>query len=345
MQASVVSMTVVPRIGGSSGSSNASYRGPVAGEMEPPSESRAARAAVGGPGEERFNRGRHEEQQARDAAAEQRARQQAAGLAEVSRLKAMTLNEGDGAQRYNSPMRHRLLALEERQAQAQRERELEERKQEEARQAQLRRGKAAARQAQEDAARAHQAEQRRAAAAAHSAKVSTEAEVRVRNGMPANVAQGATTTDRQHLSHTVSRGQWARVPTHFGVAVERWTGCRCGQEVRDSWCSYYTGPRPLEDAPSSDAQRGAAERALRDAAERVAAGMPPEMARGGSLQRRKWLSHTRNECQGVARCGKQGAGACKAKYVIDPDQSIEMWTCCKAVRRDFWCRKYEGPKM
>lgn len=318
------------------------------GHLGDPSGSPAAvlRPAIGAAMEERFNRGRHLQQQDRDAnAAEAQAVRRQDLLADVGQLRIDTLNAGRDDTPYVNPVACRLSAAVEAAAQSGRESELAARRRGQAEVSA--RGLAEVAEA-EAAARADRERARAAAtqaADALEATVAQEAAARVRLGMPARIAAGATTAARQRLSHSAFRGTWMVVPTHFGASIARWFGCGCGQEEQDSWCANYRGPRPLEDAASSSAQMGRQVQETQAVAGRLYRGMPAEVAAGYTLQRRKWLSHTHNACAGLPSCGNRGNQECRGQFVFDEHQQMESWSCCGAAGRDNWCGKYEGPRL
>eukprot|EP00911_Craspedida_sp_UC1_P002863 UC1_evm1s2096 len=285
--------------------------------------------------EHRFQTGRHQQQLSRDVAKEAAEAEKNRSLSGIGKLKIGSLNAGVDAKIYTNPLTRRLSSTDEVQQQRARDRELADehraRKDKAESLEQERRKAAAAKEAELEAERqlAREAEARADAAAEEAAAV------RVRKGMPVRIAAGRTTAARQELSHAEYRGRWVETPTHYGLLVGRWVGCRCGLDIRESWCTNYTGATPLEDEASANAQ-AQADKAIKSAtADRIAKGMPPEVAAGETLQRRKWLSHTRNACPGTKDCGKRGRNSCQGEFLVDKARGVEAWTCCRAARRDF----------
>lgn len=166
---------------------------------------------------------------------------------------------------------------------------------------------------------------------------------RVRRGMLRVIAEGPTTAERQHRSHTASRGEWVVEASHFPGTQSVWVGCGCNRREHNSWCLTYKGGFGLDDQESADAHAKTEAALSAETQQRLAAGMPSEIAVGRTLQLRKWLSHTRNDCPGTTRCGKRGP-KCAGAFVKSPDGSTEYWSCCRSGM-NLWCTNYDGPRL
>lgn len=215
-----------------------------------------------------------------------------------------------------------------------RARELEREKAEEEAKRKEEAAKAEEKRRGEEARRAEEAEKRK-----HEEAVSA----RVRKGMLRQIAEGRTQQDRMHLSHTASRGEWVSEASHFPGNQSLWVGCGCQRRDYDCWCLTYKGGYGLEDQESADAHLKTEAALNAEIKSRIDAGMPEVIAKGRSLQHRKWLSHTRNDCPGVSKCGKRGA-KCLGQHVKSPDNNTEYWNCCRSGQ-NLWCTNYEGPKL